>query len=361
MRTRLGLLYGILVALLMVMGVWWVYFLTQEGRLHAQFEKQKLANDRLHATFLIQSDTRIAAEPQHWLGESFPQLQFHVTPHGVEVIIDPAVLDGIDDKARATRNMFLYEGVFFLALLVGGSTILVLSLRTESRFKQARELFLSGATHEFKTPLASLRLYTETLGRDGLPGAEAGGIRQRMVKDISRLEELVNEVLSLSAADTFSQGPRVPLDLAQECRLVLNDIRRFTSERKAEITLEGPEECFIRGHRLTLSLALRNLVLNAVRHSPAPVQVVIRVEPGRKWHHLVVQDNGPGIPRRLQKRVFDCFFTGTRDVQASGSGGLGLFLVKRNVEKLGGRITLVSENDLGCVFTMKLPAHQAGD
>ncbi|MBU8870850.1 MAG: HAMP domain-containing histidine kinase [Gemmatimonadales bacterium] len=357
MRTRLGLLYGILVALLLVMGVWWVYFLSQESRIHAQYQQQKLANDRLHATFLIQSDPRVAAEPERWLGESFPHLLFRGTAHGTEVVIDPVVMREIESKARATRNMFLYEGIFFLALLVAGSTILILSLRTEARFKQARELFLAGATHEFKTPLASLRLYTETLGREGLPVEETAGIRQRMVQDISRLEELVNQVLSLSAGDTFSQGPRLQLDLAEECNLVLNDIRRFTNERKAQVILEEAEGCFIRGHRLILSLALRNLVLNAVKHSPAPVQVRVRVEQGKKWHQLIIQDDGPGIPRRLQSKVFECFFTGDRDGQRSGSGGLGLFLVKRNIEKLGGRITLSSEEGHGCVFTVRLPAH----
>jgi signal transduction histidine kinase len=359
MKARLGLLYGILVALILVMGLWWVYFLTQEGQVHAQFQKQKLANDRLHATFLIQSDARVAAEPQKWLGDSFPQLQFRTTAHGTEVIIAPDVIQEIDAKARATRNMFLYEGLFFLALLTAGSTILVLSWRTEARFKQARELFLAGATHEFKTPLASLRLYTETLGRDGLPAAEGTGIRRRMVQDISRLEELVNEVLSLSAADTFSEGPRTPLDLVEECQLVLNDIRRFADERGAVISLEGPEGCIIRGHRLTLALAIRNLVLNAIRHSESPSHVQIRVQRGSKSHQLDIQDDGPGIPRRLHKKVFECFFTGKADGHLSGGGGLGLFLVKRNVEKLGGRISLASEENQGCVFTMKLPAHTA--
>ena len=360
MKTRLGLLYGILVALLLVMGLWWVYFLAQEGRVQAQFQKQKLSNDRLHAMFLIQSDPRIAAAPQQWLGESFPQLLFLSTPEGTEVLIDPEVLQEIDSRARATRNMFIYEGCFFLALLTAGSTILVFSWRTEVRFKQARELFLAGATHEFKTPLASLRLYTETLDREGLPVGEAAGIRQRMVQDISRLEELLNEVLALSAGDTFSQGPRLRLDLAEECRLVLDDVRRFTSERQAEIKLEGPPGCTIRGQRLTLSLALRNLVLNAVRHSPGPVRVTIRVERGRKWHQLVIQDDGPGIPRRLQKKVFEGFFTGSRNDRQSGSGGLGLFLVKRNVENLGGRVFLSSEEGHGCVFTIRLPAHPVG-
>jgi len=359
MKLRLGLLYGILVALLLLMGIWWVYFLTSEGEKHAEYEKQKLASDRLHASFLIQSDSRIAAEPQRWLGDSFPQLSFRVDPHhGVDVTIRPEVIRAIDDEARRTRSMFLYEGLFFLVLLVAGSMILVYSWRTEARFKQARELFLAGATHEFKTPLASLRLYTETLGREGLSHEDGGGIRQRMVQDISRLEELVNDVLALSAADTFTPGRKKRLDLLEEVGKVLHEVRRFTQDLGAEITLEGPEGCLVHGQRLTLALAVRNLVINAVKHSPAPVSVRIWVQPGPKWNQIVIEDDGPGIPRRLQKKVFECFFSGSEEGHTTGGGGLGLFLVKRNIEALGGRIDLASEEGRGCVFTIRLPAAQ---
>lgn len=358
MRLRLGLLYGILVALLLVMGLWWVYFLTSEGGKHAAYEKQKLSSDRLHATFLIQSDTRIAAEPQRWLADSFPDLDFVLRDHGVDVTIRPEVLRAIDDEARHTRNMFLYEGLFFLVLLVAGSMILVYSWRTEARFKQARELFLAGATHEFKTPLASLRLYTETLGRDGLSGNDQAGIRKRMVQDISRLEELVNDVLSLSAADTYTPGRKDRLDLVGEIEKVLHEVRRFTNDLGADIRLEGPPGCLVYGQRLTLALAVRNLVMNAVKHSPAPVRVRIRVQPGPKWHQIVIEDDGPGIPRRLHKKVFECFYSGTGKGQTSGGSGLGLFLVKRNIEALGGKVELDSEEGSGCVFTIELPAVQ---
>lgn len=359
MKTRLGLVYGILVALLLIMGTWWVYFLTQEGQVHARYQRQKLANDRLHATFLIQSEPRIAAEPERWLGESFPQLRFLKTDHGVDVVVDPDVLRDIDSRARRTRNMFLYEGLFFLALLLAGSTILVLSWRTEARFKQARELFLAGATHEFKTPLASLRLYTETLGRDGLPDEEKSRIRTRMVQDVSRLEELVDDVLSAGAGDGFSEGPRLDLDLLEECSEVVESVRRFTSERKAVISVDGPTGCTVRGHKGVLDLALRNLVLNAVRHCPAPVRVRVRVVEGPEWHRVEIEDDGPGIPRRLHRKVFECFYSGGDDGRSVGSG-LGLFLVNRNIEKLGGRISLASEENQGCVFTIRLPAHRPG-
>ncbi len=355
MSSRLGIFYAILVLLLLVMGAWWLYFLTQVGNDKAEYEIQKMATNKMHATFLIQSDPRVREDPQGFLGPSFPHLIFVKTDTGVEVLVDPAVMRSIRDDARATRNMFLYEGFFFITLLVAGSTILYMSWRSEVKFKRTRELFLSGATHEFKTPLASLKLYTETLGREGLADQDRSRIRARMVEDVTRLESLVDEVLSMSADDTFAQGPQVRLDLATECRTVMNQLRDFAQDHGAAFTLDAPAEVFILGRELTFHMALRNLVVNAVNHSPDPVHVSVSVQPGDKWHRVIVKDDGPGIPRRLHEKVFECFFSSSKDNRRPGAG-VGLHLVRRNMETMGGRAELESEEGAGCTFKLVIPA-----
>ena len=359
MSNRLGIFYVILVLLLLVMGAWWLYFLTNVGNDRAEYELQKLATDKLHASFLIQSDPQVREDPRGWLSPSFPYLIFVKTDTGVEVLVDPEVTRKIHQDARATRNMFLYEGFFFIILLVAGSTILYLSWRSEVKFKETRELFLSGATHEFKTPLASLRLYTETLGREGLRDQDRPHIQARMVEDITRLESLVDEVLAMSADDTFAQVPQIRLDLVEECRAVMHDLRDFAADHGADFALEGDRTAYILGRRLTFHLALRNLVVNAVRHSPDPVRVTVTVKPGRQWHRVKVTDNGPGIPRRLHERVFECFYSGGTDSRNPGAG-VGLHLVRRNIETMGGRTELVSEEGSGSTFTLVLPAVTAG-
>lgn len=354
MSSRLGIFYAVLVLLLLVMGTWWLYFLTQVGNDRAEYELQKMATDKLHATFLIQSDPRVQNNPRAFLGPSFPHLLFVKTETGVEVLVDPAVMRSIRDEARATRNMFLYEGFFFISLLLAGSTILYMSWRSEVKYKQTRELFLSGATHEFKTPLASLKLYTETLGREGLGQDDRARIRARMVEDVTRLESLVDQILSMSADDTFAQGPQVRLDLSAECQAVMDQLRDFAQNHGAEFTLDAPAGVFILGRELTFHLALRNLLVNAVNHSPDPVQVEVAVRPGNKWHRVTVTDNGPGIPRRLHTKVFECFFSGNKDSRKPGAG-VGLHLVRRNIETMGGRVELASEAGTGCTFTLLVP------
>ena len=356
MRDRLGLLYGILVTLLLTIGVWWVYFLTDQGRVNTEYRLQKLDTDLLHASFLMQADRRIAADPAHWLGQAFPNLVFRRVPTGWDVDVDPEAVAAIRAEARRTSNMFLYEGLVFLALLAAGSTILVLSVRSEQRFKQARELFLAGATHELKTPLASLRLYAETLGREGLRDDDRTRIQGRMVDDVLRLETLVDEVLAMSGDDDYDLGPAIELDLLDEARKVVKDLRRYTAEREVTIDLEGPPQAVVHGHSSTFGLALRNLMVNAVRHCPPPVNIEVTVTADRKWHRVSVRDDGPGIPRRLHEKVFDCFFSDCRDRRNAPGAGLGLYLVQRNVAGLGGRVELKSEEGVGSTFTMVLPA-----
>ncbi|MBK8166630.1 MAG: HAMP domain-containing histidine kinase [bacterium] len=358
MRSRMGFIYGVLVALICALGIWWIYYLTVEGRLYVEHSLQKMANDRLHAAFLVRTDAEVRADPERWLGPSFPHLVFRRTPHGIETEIDPRIVAEIEDEGRRRRNMFLYEGGFFLLLLMSGSTILAVSWRNAERFKQARELFLAGATHEFKTPLASLRLYTETLAREGLPDEARGRIHKRMVTDVVRLENLVDDMLAMSADDTFAVGPRERLDLYRESQTVLDGLRPLAMDHGSRFDLVGEPGAAIMGQRLYLALALRNLLVNAVRHSPAPVHVTVTIESGRRHHRVVVADNGPGIPRKLQERVFECFYSTTGN-QRHGGTGLGLYLVRRNIESVGGKVTLQSEEGRGCTFTLTLPAAPA--
>ncbi len=358
MKKNRGAIYITLVVLLLTMGIWWVYFLTSETNTHAQFERQKLANDRLHALFLLQSKPALDVQPGSVMSQSFPQLDFTRTPSGVEVTINPGVLKATGDKARSTRNMFIYEGLFFLILLVAGSTILILSWRSEARFVQARELFLAGATHEFKTPLASLRLYTETLSREGLKDSDKGRIQVRMVEDIQRLESLVDEILAMSADDTFSPGPRVTIDLIKLSRDVIKDLQGFVQDNDSRITFQHQVRHLTIGHEIAFSLALRNLLVNAITHNDNSVNIEVLLENRGNWNLLTVRDDGRGIPKRLHEKVFDCFYSGNNDGRPAGGAGVGLYLVQRNITNMGGKIKIDSSEDEGCTFYIMLPAHQ---
>ena len=151
LRRHYGRIYGILVALILLLGGWWVVFLSREGR---QYETDRLAHlesDRLHALALIETVPEIAADPAGRLGESYPALRFRTTDGRTEVWIDPVVVEQVVEEASRRRRMFLSEGVFFLILLAGGATLLILAHRSQRQFEHARELFLAGATHSLQS------------------------------------------------------------------------------------------------------------------------------------------------------------------------------------------------------------------
>jgi signal transduction histidine kinase len=307
-----------LTILLIVMAVWWVILLTQEAQARTEAQLQKLAADRLHAIFLLQTSPEIAADPAGRLGSSFPHLRYRQTPDGVDVTIAPEVRDKIHNDARRRRNMMIWEGIFFLALIAAGSSVLLLAHRREQALERTRELFLAGVTHEFKTPLASLRLYAETLARSDLDDAARVGIRSRLV-----------------------------------------ELAGYIADHRTQVRSDLPAGHFVLGQELTLNLALRNLIHNAVRHGGESPRVTITLRRDGTWHRLTVSDDGPGIPRRLHTKVFECFYSGSSSTggdQSAGTG-LGLYLVKRNVETLGGRIELESAEQQGATFTVSLPVY----
>ena len=359
LQERLGLYYGILVTLILAIGVWWVYYLSQESRNYERFQIQRYTTDQLHAVYLIQTVPEVGRNPIGMLQESFPHLVFMPNGENWKVTVDPAARERVHAEGTRRRTMFIAEGVTFLVLLLAGTTILTLAFRRERDFKRARELFLAGATHEFKTPLASLRLYTETLNRPELQDEKRGPIRASMLQDVERLEGMVEQILAVSREEETGRGPDTVLDLAREAQLVLEDMQPFLEGHGARVTTELPEGHRIRGDRNALSVSLGNLIRNAALYSPPPARIEVAVRRNGRRHVLSVSDQGPGIPRRERQRIFESFYriespSGSLTKRPKGSG-LGLYLVQRNVNGLGGSVELESEEGRGSTFTISLP------
>ena len=365
LQGRSGLFYGILVVLIMSMGIWWTYFLIQEGHHYERYHLQRFTTDRLHAHYLIQTVPGIAENPAAALQESFPHLVFNDDPSLPHVEIDPRAIAEVREEAARRRRMFITEGIFFLMLLMAGTTILTLAQRRERRYERLRELFLAGATHELKTPLASLRLYTETLQRSGLSDDARARIRGTMLQDVDRLESMVDQVLSVSREREQDRGPAVILDLGEEVSTILSDMGPFLQAHGARVESDLPAGHLIEGNIDALGVAVRNLVRNAVVHSPPPARVRIGLVRDGDDHRLSITDQGPGIPRRERRKIFDSFYRTAAepgDTVLGGKGsGLGLYLVERNTRSLGGRIELESEEGRGSTFSLLLPAVRGED
>jgi signal transduction histidine kinase len=240
----------------------------------------------------------------------------------------------------------LVSGSLFFALLIAGLALLCAWLVREMRHSQRQQAFLDAVTHEMKTPLASLRLYVETLGmRD--PGPERRSeFLVHMREDVERLERTVAQVLAAARAAAWSRRPpREPVAVAPLLDACVRGVREQYRLAAGAIRLEVAGEPVALAQADELGLVFRNLLDNAVKYSGPEVDVRVFARGAEDgWVHVQIEDRGVGIPRRELRRIFQPFYRAGLDVQRRVAGlGLGLFIVRWLVQRQGGRVEARSE------------------
>jgi signal transduction histidine kinase len=238
-----------------------------------------------------------------------------------------------------------------------GSVLLVVRDVTEARRLDAiRRDFVANASHELKTPVASIRATAETL-RDGAiedPPA-ARRFTEQLERDADRLARIVSDLLDLSRLETGSErGEWVALDrVAGE---VVERRRGDPAAAQVGLTLEVDGVPEIAGSARDLSLLVGNLVDNAIHYTQAggTVEVEVRAEPATVL--LRVRDTGIGIPQRDLPRIFERFYrVDQARSRETGGTGLGLAIVRHVCENHGGQIEVASELGRGSTFEVRLP------
>jgi signal transduction histidine kinase len=239
-----------------------------------------------------------------------------------------------------------------------GSILLVVTDITETRRVEAvRRDFVANASHELKTPAASIRAAAETLSSiaDRDPQA-VPRFASQLEREAMRLSRIVADLLDLSRLESGSDlGERVRLDaLARE------EAERFEEtarEGGRVIRLDPTESATVSGSGRDLSLMIRNLIDNALRYTQPGGHVEISVTAGNDMVKLAVSDDGIGIPIRDLPRVFERFYRVDRArSRETGGTGLGLSIVRHVAENHGGTVEVDSELGAGSTFTVTLPA-----
>jgi signal transduction histidine kinase len=205
---------------------------------------------------------------------------------------------------------------------------------TEAALRRQRE-FVADASHELRTPLTSVLANLELLAEE-LSGEQEESARAAL-RSTRRMRALVTDLLLLARADARRQAPDRPTDLADVLIEAAAELGPVADSH--ELTIE-PRPAVILGRRDDLHRLVLNLLENAVRHTPAGTHIVARTGVQDGIPTLVVQDDGPGIPPELGRRVFDRFVRGGRD---GGRGtGLGLAIVRAVAESHGATVELGS-------------------
>jgi len=242
--------------------------------------------------------------------------------------------------------LFFGFGVVFFAAIICGTLWLCLWLVREMRVNQRQRAFLDAVTHEMKTPLASLRLYVETLERHDPDRAHRREFLARMQGDLERLDLTVDQVLSAARSeDSGRYVKREPVELDALLRGCIDEVCDRHELAPGSVKLAPGANETVYGNPNELSVIFRNLLENAVKYSDDPVEVRVQVRSnGGDRVSIELSDQGVGIPRVELRKIFQRFYRVGRDVQRTASGlGLGLFIVRNLVRRQGGRVVARSE------------------
>ncbi len=253
-------------------------------------------------------------------------------------------------------------GVVLFAILIAGVVINTVFLVREVRRNERQDSFLKAVTHELKTPIASIRLYLETLQRHPVDEQQRQRFYTIMREDSDRLLATVETVLKageLGQRQRVQQRIRVELHpLVAECITTVLLRHHLQPE---DITLDdipGSVRLFVLANIEDLRTAIFNLLDNAVKYSPNGVHITCHMGIERyTWVVLSITDTGLGMAPRDLKRVFKRFYRAPSNDQVKIKGtGLGLFLVQTIAHQHGGSVQALSEGPgKGSTFQLKLP------
>jgi signal transduction histidine kinase len=260
------------------------------------------------------------------------------------------------------RGVLAILGVIFFLLIIAGLVLNTIFLVREIRRNEQHDAFINAVTHELKTPVASIRLYLQTLQTRELDEDRRREFYRIMLEDSDRLLQTIDQVLRAgSAGSKPRRRSRARVNLAEITResVALARTRfRLSSEALAYEELAPVARAVVIGDIDELKAAVWNLLDNAVKYSAGDVKIQVRLEEAEDGRIAVkVTDQGVGISPTELKRIFRRFYRipSAVTVRAKGSG-LGLFIVRSVARKHGGRAFAESDGTgRGSTFTILLP------
>ena len=260
------------------------------------------------------------------------------------------------------RGVLAVLGVIFFLLLIAGMVLNTIFLVREIRRNEQHDSFINAVTHELKTPVASIRLYLQTLQTRDLDEGKRREFYRIMLEDSDRLLQTIDQVLRAgSSGSRFRRIARSRVDLgeiARECVELARTRFHLDSEALAYEQRVSGERPMVLGDSEELKAAVWNLIDNAVKYSPADIRIRVTLEDvdGEKLA-VRVSDRGVGISRAELKRIFRRFYRIPASVALRTKGsGLGLFIVRSVARKHGGRAFAESDGSgHGSTFTLLLP------
>jgi signal transduction histidine kinase len=273
-------------------------------------------------------------------------------------------IQGATDAGMVARQRFLVLVTVVTALfLIAGAYFIARAVRRDLEVSRMQSDFVAAVSHEFRSPLTSIRQLSELLAEGRVSAPERRQVYyDTLVRESTRLQRLVEALLNFGRMEAGVRKYRFEeMDAAGLVERVVAEFESQIAASGRHIELEAaPGVCPIDADPEALSVALRNLVDNALKYSPG--RPTVWVQWGAEKEHVAirVRDRGMGIPAFERRAIFRKFFRGTAAATANVKGsGVGLSMVRHIVAAHGGEISVVSEPGEGSTFTILLPAGES--
>jgi len=256
----------------------------------------------------------------------------------------------------------LAVGSLFLLLVLAGVVVyLVLTIKAIN-LSQRQSNFIDSVTHELKSPIASLKLYLQTLNRRQVTEEQQADFYRFMLADVERLDQLINHMLDAAQLEHDSAlGDVGQVELAG----ILEHCARTATMRyhvPAETVRLDLQNAWVRGRQVDVDMIFRNLLDNAVKYAGNDPKVEVQMRVARGGQVTVkISDNGKGIPPQFRWKIFRRFVRLGSELERDKPGtGLGLYIVRTLVKRLKGKIAVRdAEKGPGTVFEVQLPGQAA--
>ena len=222
----------------------------------------------------------------------------------------------------------------------------------------SRQEFVANVSHELKTPITSMKVLADSLlMEENVPAELYKEFLQDITQEIERENKIINDLLALVKMDRKASDVNIqPTNINELIELILKRLRPIAAERGIELVLDSYKPVIAEVDETKLTLALANLVENAVKYNRDNGWVHLSINTDHKYFYIKVEDNGIGIPKKDQEHIFERFFrvdkSHSREI---GGTGLGLAIARNAVLMHHGVIKVYSEEGVGTTFTVRVP------
>lgn len=308
-----------------------------------------------------------ALKLRDWLETHYPEVRIYdIATPGRQWFIQPedlrvsdSYIRQVNDETEKLLRMFVWEGSFFILLMLIAVALLYTNIRAERIHSHQVHNFMLTVTHELKSPVASVRLYLETLLRHDPPKEKRTEFLQNAVEETARLDEHIENILSASRLE--SQTEKITFTEVNLFELMESWFSTGKYAQSGRVFLDETfrQDLWIQGDEKKLQSVFFNLADNALKYSEG--QVLISSARQEKTVTIRVKDTGQGIPREAQPFIFDKFFRVDDELTRNTKGaGLGLFIAAECVKLHKGTLSVESEPGKGSEFSVTLPVLHEG-